>query len=88
MTTYGCLVYHIRTLKVYPYDQLLTYNETTAYLKISKSSLMRMIHDSENPLRVTYLAERVTRIKLADIYDWLEKQNEIYNRKLQNEEKI
>lgn len=68
-----------------PKDQLLTYKEVAAYLKVSKSTLMRMIRNPENVLTVTYLAERVTRIKMGDIIDWLFRQNQIYNKNIQGD---
>lgn len=67
-------------------DRLLTYEETMAYLKVSESTLNRLIRDPENPLKRTYVAERRPRIKLADIHDWLTKQDEIYNKKLEKKD--
>lgn len=71
--------------KIDPNDQLLTYKETAKYLKVSKSTLMRMVKNPENPLKVTYLAERVTRIRMGDIIDWLFHQNQIYNKNIQGD---
>jgi len=63
-------------------NEFLTYKEVQDYLKISESTLFRAIDDSANPLRVTYITEGSPRIKLTDLTEWINKQNEIFKKLL------
>lgn len=66
-------------------EQYLTYKEARMYLKISKASLMRNINDPENPLQVTYIGARRPRIRTGDLLNWLFRQDQLYNKKIQED---
>ena len=67
-------------------NELLTYKEVQGYLKISESTLHRIIHDPVNPLKVTYVNERAPRIRLVDLTEWINKQDKLYAEARQDKE--
>lgn len=58
-------------------NEFLTYRQVQEYLKVSESTLLRMIADKYNPLKVVYLGESSPRVRLVDLTDWINKQDEL-----------